>query len=180
MLTVVSFRAGAFALECERVALLEHAHIHTQGAAARLRNDGTDDLAAALYVRRCHRAVGEPLPAGFKGLWRDLGRDIGQGEKHVRIINRRESDVSHNSTTATLGSTDFTLTHSDDAQRQDRKTPDFYTARLALLANFCQATCSPAISTMNISLEYPDHIDVWRVLHGQRDIPIWLQQPDAG
>lgn len=24
-------------------------------------------------------------------------------------------------------------------------------------------------------LEHDDHIDVWRVLHGQRDIPAWLQ-----
>ena len=23
-----------------------------------------------------------------------------------------------------------------------------------------------------------DHIDVWRVLHGQRDIPAWMQVPD--
>ena len=27
-------------------------------------------------------------------------------------------------------------------------------------------------------VEHPDHIDVWRVLHGQRDIPTWMQQPD--
>lgn len=26
-------------------------------------------------------------------------------------------------------------------------------------------------------VERPDHIDVWRVLHGQRDIPAWMQQP---
>ena len=24
-------------------------------------------------------------------------------------------------------------------------------------------------------MEHPDHIDVWRVLHGHRDIPGWLQ-----
>jgi toxin ParE1/3/4 len=24
--------------------------------------------------------------------------------------------------------------------------------------------------------EQPDHIDVWRVLHGHRDIPVWLQE----
>ncbi|MFN7643246.1 MAG: type II toxin-antitoxin system RelE/ParE family toxin [Burkholderiales bacterium] len=24
-------------------------------------------------------------------------------------------------------------------------------------------------------VEHPDHIDVWRVLHGQRDIPTWMQ-----
>ena len=23
-----------------------------------------------------------------------------------------------------------------------------------------------------------DHVDVWRVLHGQRDIPLWMQEPD--
>lgn len=27
-------------------------------------------------------------------------------------------------------------------------------------------------------VEQHDHIDVWRVLHGQRDIPTWLQAPD--
>lgn len=25
--------------------------------------------------------------------------------------------------------------------------------------------------------EQPDHIDVWRVLHSQRDIPAWMQEP---
>jgi len=29
-------------------------------------------------------------------------------------------------------------------------------------------------------VEQGDHIDVWRVLHGQRDIPAWMQGPDAG
>lgn len=28
-------------------------------------------------------------------------------------------------------------------------------------------------------VERPDHIDVWRVLHGQRNIPAWMQQPDS-
>jgi toxin ParE1/3/4 len=27
-------------------------------------------------------------------------------------------------------------------------------------------------------VERQDHIDVWRVLHGQRDIPAWMQAPD--
>ena len=27
-------------------------------------------------------------------------------------------------------------------------------------------------------IERPEHIDVWRVLHGQRDIPVWMQEPD--
>lgn len=26
--------------------------------------------------------------------------------------------------------------------------------------------------------EQHDHIDVWRVLHAQRDIPAWMHQPD--
>jgi plasmid stabilization system protein ParE len=27
-------------------------------------------------------------------------------------------------------------------------------------------------------VERSDHIDVWRVLHGTRDIPSWMQDPD--
>lgn len=27
-------------------------------------------------------------------------------------------------------------------------------------------------------VERSDHIDVWRVLHGQRDIPAWMQEPE--
>jgi toxin ParE1/3/4 len=27
-------------------------------------------------------------------------------------------------------------------------------------------------------VERDDHIDVWRVLHGSRDIPAWMQVPD--
>ena len=29
-------------------------------------------------------------------------------------------------------------------------------------------------------LERPDHIDVWRVLHGRRDIPAWLLEAEVG
>ena len=28
-------------------------------------------------------------------------------------------------------------------------------------------------------VERPEHIDVWRVLQGQRDIPAWMQKPDT-
>lgn len=28
-------------------------------------------------------------------------------------------------------------------------------------------------------VEREDHVDVWRVLHGQRDIPAWLRQPEG-
>ncbi|WP_435751719.1 type II toxin-antitoxin system RelE/ParE family toxin [Thauera sp. AutoDN2] len=28
-------------------------------------------------------------------------------------------------------------------------------------------------------VERPDHIDVWRVLHGQRDIPSWMQDQEG-
>ncbi len=28
-------------------------------------------------------------------------------------------------------------------------------------------------------VERADRIDVWRVLHGRRDIPAWMQEPDA-
>lgn len=27
--------------------------------------------------------------------------------------------------------------------------------------------------------EHPNHIDVWRVLHERRDIPVWMQEPDG-
>lgn len=27
-------------------------------------------------------------------------------------------------------------------------------------------------------VERPDHVDVWRVLHTQRDIPAWMQEPE--
>ena len=28
-------------------------------------------------------------------------------------------------------------------------------------------------------IERNDRVDVWRVLHGQRDIPAWMREPDA-
>jgi toxin ParE1/3/4 len=28
-------------------------------------------------------------------------------------------------------------------------------------------------------VERTDHIDVWRVLHGQRNVPAWMQEPEA-
>lgn len=28
-------------------------------------------------------------------------------------------------------------------------------------------------------VERPQHIDVWRVLHGQRDIPVWMHELDT-
>ncbi len=28
-------------------------------------------------------------------------------------------------------------------------------------------------------LERSDHIDVWRVLHAERDIPAWMREPDG-
>lgn len=28
-------------------------------------------------------------------------------------------------------------------------------------------------------VERADHVDVWRILHGHRDIPAWMQAPDA-
>ena len=28
-------------------------------------------------------------------------------------------------------------------------------------------------------VEHPDHVDVWRVLHAQRDIPAWMQDPEG-
>ena len=28
-------------------------------------------------------------------------------------------------------------------------------------------------------VEREDHVDVWRVLHGQRDIPAWMKEPET-
>lgn len=28
-------------------------------------------------------------------------------------------------------------------------------------------------------VERDDHVDVWRILHGQRDIPAWMQEPEV-
>jgi toxin ParE1/3/4 len=28
-------------------------------------------------------------------------------------------------------------------------------------------------------VERPEHIDIWRVLHGQRDIQAWMQEPES-
>ena len=28
-------------------------------------------------------------------------------------------------------------------------------------------------------IEHGDHIDIWRVLHAQRDIPAWMQEPEG-
>lgn len=28
-------------------------------------------------------------------------------------------------------------------------------------------------------VEHADHVDVWRVLHGQRDIPSWIREPEG-
>ena len=29
-------------------------------------------------------------------------------------------------------------------------------------------------------VERNNHIDIWRLLHGQRDIPAWMEEPDQG
>lgn len=28
-------------------------------------------------------------------------------------------------------------------------------------------------------VERQDHVDVWRILHGRRDIPAWMQEPEG-
>jgi len=44
-----------------------------------------------------------------------------------------------------------------------------------------QLRCWPldAFPYLVFYVERPDHVDVWRVLHGRRDIPAWLQEPDS-
>ena len=40
----------------------------------------------------------------------------------------------------------------------------------------CQLTRYPHLV---FYVEHPDHIDVWRVLHGQRDIPARMNEPES-
>ena len=40
------------------------------------------------------------------------------------------------------------------------------------------ATGSPRYPYLVFHVERSDHVDVWRVLQGQRDIPAWMQDPE--
>jgi len=40
------------------------------------------------------------------------------------------------------------------------------------------AAGSPRYPYLVFSVERSDHVDVWRVLQGQRDIPAWMQEPE--
>ena len=40
---------------------------------------------------------------------------------------------------------------------------------------FWPLTCYPHLV---FYIEMDDHVDVWRVLHGERDIPAWMHQPN--
>ncbi|UCE32786.1 MAG: type II toxin-antitoxin system RelE/ParE family toxin [Burkholderiales bacterium] len=40
----------------------------------------------------------------------------------------------------------------------------------------CPLTRCPCLVSY---VERPDHVDVWSVLHGQRDIPAWMQEPEG-
>jgi toxin ParE1/3/4 len=40
------------------------------------------------------------------------------------------------------------------------------------------ATSAPTKPVEAFYVERSDHVDVWRVLHGMRDIPSWMQDPD--
>lgn len=51
-----------------------------------------------------------------------------------------------------------------------------YAAELGLLdLRFWQVKRYPYLVS---SVERDDHIDVWRILHSQRDIPVWLREPE--
>jgi toxin ParE1/3/4 len=37
----------------------------------------------------------------------------------------------------------------------------------------------PRFAHLVFYVERDDHVDVWRVLHGERDMAAWLQEPDT-
>jgi plasmid stabilization system protein ParE len=41
------------------------------------------------------------------------------------------------------------------------------------------AMAADALPAPRVYVEYSGHIDVWRVLHGQQDIPAWMQEHGA-
>jgi toxin ParE1/3/4 len=58
--------------------------------------------------------------------------------------------------------------------------PDTGSSRHAGELNFPGLRCWPLKKYPHLIfyVERSDHIDVWRVLHGVRDIPSWMQDPD--
>jgi toxin ParE1/3/4 len=52
--------------------------------------------------------------------------------------------------------------------------------RYAHKLNLSDLRCSPLTRYpyLVFYVEHSDHIDVWRVLHGRRDIPAWMQEPE--
>jgi toxin ParE1/3/4 len=57
------------------------------------------------------------------------------------------------------------------AGRDVDKTIDYYSE------NAVEAALD-FIDALQQAYERSDHIDIWRVLHGKRHIPTWMQEPD--
>ena len=53
--------------------------------------------------------------------------------------------------------------------------------RYAHEVNLPGLRCSPLkrYPQLVFYIERSDHVDVWRVLHGKRDIPAWMHEPEA-
>ncbi len=58
--------------------------------------------------------------------------------------------------------------------------PSSGSARYSVELNLPALRCWPVerFPYLAFYVEHDDHIDVWRVLHGHRDIPAWMRDPD--
>lgn len=52
--------------------------------------------------------------------------------------------------------------------------------RFAVALNLPGLRCAPVVRHPHLVfyVDRDDHVDVWRVLHGERDIPAWIRSPD--
>lgn len=85
--------------------------------------------------------------------------------------------VSENAPQAALGFIDSL----EQAYRHIGQHPDTGSSRYAFELNLPGLRCWPLKKYPHLIfyLERSDHIDVWRVLHGTRDIPSGMRDPDS-
>jgi len=84
--------------------------------------------------------------------------------------------LSENAPAAALGFIDAL----EQAYRHIGTQPDTGSSRYAGELNLPGLRCWRLKKYPHLAfyIERSDHIDVWRVLHGVRDIPAWMQDPD--
>jgi toxin ParE1/3/4 len=83
--------------------------------------------------------------------------------------------LAESTETAALGCIDAL----EIAYRHIGRHPDTGSPRYAHELNLPDLRSWPLTRYPNLVfyVEHPDHVDVWRVLHGQRDIPACMQEP---